>query len=94
MVLVIVYEFYAKEIASKALINARSAMSHEEKSAISSSTTCTIELQSTSTLGKCSGKSRGDGTENAVFGDGPVRSSGMKWLTLLSRLAEQDKRQN
>ena len=68
MVLVIVYEFYAKEIASKALINARSAMSHEEKSAISSSTTCTIELQSTSTLGKCSGKSRGDGTENAVFG--------------------------
>ena len=31
MVSVIVYEFYAKEIASKALINARSAMSASVK---------------------------------------------------------------
>ena len=70
MVSVIVYEFYAKEIASKALINARSAMSVSVKRTVLSQAVLLVLLNCSPLLllGKCSGKRRGDGTENAVLG--------------------------
>ena len=71
MVSVIVYEFCAKEIASKALINARSAMLVNVKTTLLSQAILCVLLNCSPllrTLGKCSGKGRGDGTENAVFG--------------------------
>ena len=70
MVSVIVYEFYAKDIASKALINARSAMSVSVKRTVLSQAVLLVLLNCSPLLllGKCSGKRRGDGTENAVLG--------------------------
>ena len=71
----------------------RHVCERQEDSAISSGTTCAIELQPTSTPGKCSGK-----VEEMVL---RVQHSGYNKKfryevvkTVLSRLTEQDKRLN